>query len=100
MVNPFVWLTAGAYFCTGVVRYGVDDWFPAYFREVQKVSLTSASFQIAAWGLPIVATLGSILSGYVSDRFFAGRRAPVAAALYFIETVIILMEPRRHRAGA
>lgn len=91
LVNPFVWLTAGAYFCTGVVRYGVDDWFPAYFREVQNVSLTSASFQIAAWGLPIVATLGSILSGYVSDLFFQGRRAPVAAGLYFIETVIILI---------
>lgn len=91
VVNPFIWLTAGAYFCTGVVRYGVDDWFPAYFREVQKVSLTSLSFQLVAWGLPIVATLGSILSGYVSDLFFAGRRAPVAAGLYFIETIIILI---------
>ncbi|HOW70941.1 MAG TPA: MFS transporter [Phycisphaerae bacterium] len=91
MVNPFIWLTAGAYFCTGVVRYGVDDWFPAYFREVQKVSLTSFAFQLVAWGLPLVATMGSILSGYVSDLLFQGRRAPVAAALYFIETVIILI---------
>lgn len=89
--NKFIWLTAWAYFCTGVVRYGVDDWFPKYFQEARGVSFQSASFQLVAFLIPLVATLGSILSGYVSDLYFAGRRAPVAAALYFIETVIILI---------
>ncbi|MBK8269039.1 MAG: MFS transporter [Planctomycetes bacterium] len=86
-----VWLTAWAYFCTGVVRYGVDDWFPKYFQEVRHVSLLSAEFQFTAWMIPIVATLGSIASGYVSDIYFKGRRAPVAAFLYFAETIIILI---------
>ncbi|MBE7506140.1 MAG: MFS transporter [Planctomycetia bacterium] len=89
--NPMVWLTAWAYFCTGVVRYGVDDWFPKYFQEVQHVSLTSAPFQWTAFMIPAVATIGSIASGYVSDLMFKGRRAPVAAALYLAETVIILI---------
>ena len=89
--KPMVWLTAWAYFCTGVVRYGIDDWFPKYFQEVQHVSLTSATFQITAWMIPIVATLGSICSGYISDLVFKGRRAPVAAFLYFVETGIILV---------
>lgn len=89
--NKFIWLTAGAYFCTGVVRYGVDDWFPAYFREARGISQLSAAFQITAWSLPLVATLGSITSGYISDLCFQGRRAPVAAGLYFIETLIILI---------
>jgi OPA family glycerol-3-phosphate transporter-like MFS transporter len=31
------------------------------------------------------------VSGYVSDIVFKGRRAPVAAALYLIETIIILL---------
>lgn len=91
MSKPMVWLTAWAYFCTGVVRYGVDDWFPKYFQEVQHVSLKSAAFQWTAFLIPAVATLGSIASGYVSDLMFKGRRAPVAATLYFVETLIILI---------
>lgn len=94
--NPLVWLTAWAYFCTGVVRYGVDDWFPKYFREVQKVSLTSTAFQVTAFLIPASATLGSIMSGYISDLAFKGRRAPVAAALYFVETGIILIGAQAH----
>lgn len=89
--NPMIWLCAGSYFCTGVVRYSVDDWFPKYFQEVQHVSLKSRSFQFTAFMIPFVATLGSILSGYVSDLMFGGRRAPVAATLYFAETAIILI---------
>ena len=46
------------------------------------------------FGIPLVATLGSLVSGYVSDIFFKGRRAPVAAALYLLETVIILAAAR------
>ena len=45
---------------------------------------------IVASVIPLVATLGSLVSGYVSDLLFDGRRAPVAAALYFLETVVIL----------
>lgn len=94
--NKFVWLTAWAYFCTGVVRSGVDDWFPAYFKEERGVALTSGMFQFVAFAIPLVATLGSIISGFVSDLIFDGRRAPVAAFLYFAETVIILIGAQMH----
>lgn len=89
--NPLVWLTAWAYFCTGVVRYGVDDWFPKYLQEVGGLSMKSWAFQAVAWGVPISATVGSILSGYASDLLFGGRRAPVAIFLYAVETVILLI---------
>lgn len=98
--NPLVWLTAWAYFCTGVVRAGVDLWFPQYFQEVQGVDLRSRVFQITAFMIPFVATLGSIASGYVSDLFFRGRRAPVAAFLYFTETAIILVAAQAHSLTA
>jgi MFS transporter, OPA family, glycerol-3-phosphate transporter len=89
--NPFVWITGFAYACTGVVRCGIDDWFAKYFVEARHIPLTAASFQLLAFLIPAVATLGSIVSGYISDLYFQGRRAPVAAVLYFIETVIILV---------
>jgi OPA family glycerol-3-phosphate transporter-like MFS transporter len=89
--NPAVWICALAYACTGAVRQGIDQWFPRYLSEVYKVDFNSAQFNTVAFLLPLVATLGSLTSGYVSDIFFAGRRAPVAAALYLIETGIILL---------
>jgi OPA family glycerol-3-phosphate transporter-like MFS transporter len=89
--NKMVWLTSWAYFCTGVVRYGIDDWFPKYFREVRGLDLFSFKVQWVAWSIIIAATVGSIISGYVSDLFFRGRRAPVAAFLYFTETCLLLI---------
>ena len=88
--NPAVWICALAYACTGAVRAGIDQWFPRYMSEVYNVDMKSAQFQVLAWSIPIVATLGSLTSGYISDVFFAGRRAPVAAILYGVETLIIL----------
>lgn len=88
--NPVVWVVALAYACTGAVRQGVDQWFPSYMQEVFDTDLKSAKFQFLAFMIPFVASAGSLISGYVSDMVFKGRRAPVAAGLYFIETVIIL----------
>jgi OPA family glycerol-3-phosphate transporter-like MFS transporter len=50
--------------------------------------------------IPLVASLGSFSSGYISDTLFKGRRAPVAAGLYFIETAIILLAAQFHSAKA
>lgn len=88
--NPVVWIVASAYACTGAVRQGIDQWFPRFMQEVHHVGLNSTQFQILVYLIPLVATLGSLVSGYISDVFFEGRRAPVAAALYFLETLVIL----------
>jgi MFS transporter, OPA family, glycerol-3-phosphate transporter len=88
--NPVVWIVALAYACTGAVRQGIDQWFPRFMQEVHHVRLSSPQFQILVYLIPLVATLGSLASGYISDLVFNGRRAPVAAGLYFLETIIIL----------
>jgi OPA family glycerol-3-phosphate transporter-like MFS transporter len=98
--NPVVWVTACAYACTGAVRQAVDQWFPRYMQDLYQVDLKSASFQSLAFLIPFVASAGSLISGYVSDTLFKGRRAPVAAALYFLETGIILMAAQFHSANA
>jgi OPA family glycerol-3-phosphate transporter-like MFS transporter len=88
--NPVVWITALAYACTGVVRQSVDQWFPKFVEQAYQIDLKSPRFAMLVFGIPLVATAGSLASGYVSDVFFKGRRAPVAAALYLLETVVIL----------
>ena len=89
--NPLVWIIALAYACTGAVRQCIDQWFPRYFQEVHHLELSSARFQWLGFLIPFVASSGSLISGIISDRFFQGRRAPVAAWIYFIEVCVILV---------
>src|SRR5438477_870023 len=88
--NRVVWIIALAYACTGAVRQGIDQWFPRFMQEAHHVDYQSAQFQLVAFSIPFVASAGSLLSGFISDKVFQGRRAPVAASLYFLETFIIL----------
>jgi len=98
--NPAVWITACAYACTGAVRQAVDQWFPRYMQDLYHVDLRSAQFQFLAFLIPLVASAGSLMAGYVSDTLFKGRRAPVAAVLYFLETAIILLAAQFHGVNA
>jgi MFS transporter, OPA family, glycerol-3-phosphate transporter len=98
--NPVVWIIAAAYACTGAVRQVIDQWFPRFMREAHHVDFQSAQFQLVAFSIPFVASLGSLISGYVSDKVFEGRRAPVAAALYFLETAVILSAAQFHSTNA
>ncbi len=88
--NPAVWIIALAYACTGSVRQGLDQWFFRFMQEVHHLNLNDARFKYLGIGIPLVAAIGSLASGYISDIVFKGRRAPVAAGLYFLETAIIL----------
>src|SRR6266850_2006185 len=99
VTNPVVWITACAYACTGAVRQAVDQWFPRYMQDLYAVDLKSAKFQFLAFLIPLVASAGSLMSGYISDTLFKGRRAPVAATLYFLETAIILLAAQFHTAN-
>ena len=98
--NPVVWIVACAYACTGAVRQGIDQWFPLFMLEVHHVNFQSAQFQILAASIPFVASAGSLISGFVSDKVFHGRRAPVAAFLYFLETGVILAAAQFHSVNA
>jgi len=98
--NPVVWIIACAYACTGAVRQGIDQWFPLFMREVHHVDYQSAQFQFLAFSIPLVASAGSLISGFISDKIFHGRRAPVAAVLYFLETFVILSAAEFHSVNA
>src|SRR5204863_6845719 len=88
--NPVIWIIALAYACTGAVRQGIDQWFFRFMQEVHHFDLGDVRFKYLGILIPLVASLGSLISGYISDLVFNGRRAPVAAGLYFLEAVIIL----------
>ncbi len=89
--NRIVWIVAAAYFCTGFVRSAIEGWWAKYLEDIWNAGKASGPYDALSWGLPITATLGSLCSGLVSDRFFGGRRAPVAATLYFSQLCFTLI---------
>src|SRR5213083_2542337 len=98
--NPVIWIVACAYACTGSVRQGIDQWFPRFMQEAHHLDYQSTQFQLLAFSIPFVASVGSLISGFISDKIFRGRRAPVAAGLYFLETAVILIAAQLFTANA
>lgn len=90
VTNKYVWIMACAYACTGAVRQTVDQWFPRYMQEAHKIDLDSPLFLVVGFLIPFVASAGSFISGWISDRLFGGRRAPVAAGIYCLEVLVII----------
>lgn len=90
--NPLVWFYAVAYGCTGAVRHAADQLAPMYFEDCLGFNMKTALPAVAAFTLvlvPVVAVCGSVLSGWISDRFFKGNRYPVAMVLYYAEACVI-----------
>jgi len=90
--NPLIWFYAVAYACTGAVRSSSDQLAVLFFDEVLKLRMENKPFAeifTVTYAVPMVAVIGSLVSGIISDRFFKGHRSPVAMALYFIQAVLI-----------
>ncbi len=90
VTNPVIWIVACAYACTGAVRQGIDQWFPRFMQEVYHVDFNSRSFSASAFPDSLGRLAGLAHVRLCFGLAFQGRRAPVAAGLYLIETVIIL----------
>ena len=85
--NPYLWVVAATFFLLDVNRYGFVNWLPAYLDERQ-VSMGVIGFGvrdvISRLIHPLAGALGAIVAGWATDRFFAGRRAPVIAVLLLL----------------
>ncbi len=90
MTNKFMWITGFAYLSTGVVRNGLEQWFPSYLTEIHNFGQASWQFGAQAALMPISALLGAISAGYISDKLFNSRRGPVVALMYFAQAVVLV----------
>ena len=70
--NPYVWILAFASAFMYISRYAVNSWGPYYFEAAKGYSLTQANSLVAISA--VCGILGTASSGFVSDKFFKGRR--------------------------
>jgi sugar phosphate permease len=60
-------------------RYGYLDWGVSLIKEVQGESVGSAAIKFAI--LPAGGIVGAFGSGWITDRLFGGRRAPMICGM-------------------
>jgi sugar phosphate permease len=77
--NPRIWILAVGLFGVDAVRYGFLDWAPSHLAQVQHTGPLVAALKTAVF--PLAGTAGALSSGWITDRFFQSRRAPVCAIL-------------------
>jgi OPA family glycerol-3-phosphate transporter-like MFS transporter len=87
--NKFLWYIAIANAFIYFLRYGIGDWAPTYLVTAKGFSNTDAAWSIFWFeyaGIP-----GTILCGWISDRFFRGRRAPIGIIYLVLMLFAILV---------
>jgi len=87
-----IWIVALSLFWLNIVRYGFIDWVPTYMFEVQKATISTAAYKAIA--LPIAGSLGALCAGWLTDKYFQSRRAPVAAIMLLLLGVFAWLYPR------
>lgn len=94
--NRSLWCLAVANAFVYFVRYGVVDWVPTYLQTAKHFDFqqSSVAWSVFEWaGVP-----GTILCGWVSDRYFRSRRAP-ATILFMVPTLLGLVVYGLNRQG-
>ncbi len=83
--NPYLWVVAITFFMLDLNRYGFVNWMPKFVDAVasREASPFLADFKkmMSICIHPLAGALGAFTAGWATDRFFAGRRAPVIALL-------------------
>ncbi len=84
--NRQVWLMGLGLFFVNIMRYGFLTWAPTYLFETQGASIDKAAYSSVIF--PIGGALGAVVAGYVTDRWFQSRRAPVAGISLILASVL------------
>ena len=93
--NGALWAIAIANAFVYFVRYGILDWAPLYLQNVKDFNFSKSGF--AYFGFELAGIVGTILCGWVSDKIFKGKRAPVNAifmALTALAIVVYWLNPK------
>lgn len=95
--NRFLWAIAFANAFVYLVRYGIQDWAPIYLIEIKGFTEAESSWAYSAY--EIAAIPGTLICGWLSDKVFKGKRAPVSIifmALIIIAITVYWLNPAGH----
>ena len=87
--NPFVWILALSSAFMYVSRYAINGWGVLFLQEVKGYSLATATQVISVNAL--LGIIGTVFSGWLSDRLFHGRRNVLAFGFGVLNTLALTL---------
>lgn len=87
--NPFVWILALSSSFMYVSRYAINGWGVLFLQEVKGFSLATATQVISVNAL--LGIVGTVFSGWLSDKFFHGRRNVLACGFGVLNTLALCL---------
>ncbi|MCD7901823.1 MAG: MFS transporter [Bacteroides sp.] len=87
--NPFIWILALSSACMYVSRYAINSW-GIFFLENQKAYSSVEASSIVAVS-SVCGIVGTVLSGFLSDKFFKGNRTLPAVIFGIGNTLAIAL---------
>lgn len=74
--NPYIWILALASACMYISRYAINGWGVIFLQETKGFSLAAATQIISINAF--LGIIGTVFSGWMSDRWFNGSRYSIA----------------------
>ena len=87
--NPYIWILAVSYFFVYIIRQAISVWTVLYLVEDKGYTQLGAG-GVIFW-FEMGGIVGSLLAGWVSDRFFSANRGPVNALFCLFSILAIYM---------
>lgn len=87
--NPFVWILALSSACMYISRYAINGWGVLFLQEAKGFSLASATQIISINAL--LGVIGTVFSGWMSDRLFKGNRNMPAFLFGVLNTLSLIL---------
>ena len=70
--NPFIWIISVSNFCIYVIRLTILDWGASFLTETKGMDIAEAGGILATTEI-LGGTMGMLLAGWLSDKFFASK---------------------------
>jgi len=75
--NKVIWLVALANFFVYIVRFGFLDWGPTFLKQCKGIPVAKGGLMII--GFELAAVVGTVFTGWLTDKLFGGRGARICA---------------------
>lgn len=86
--NKLLWFIAIANAFVYLVRNGIINWAPTYLQEAKHFTSSEAAWSASVYELAAIP--GTLLCGFISDKVFKGRRAPVTIIFMLVTLLAVL----------
>lgn len=87
--NKWVWMIALANAFVYCARYGIVSWSPYYLVQVKHMSTSTGMLGFALFELPAIP--GTILIGWLTDKYFGSRRAPMSVICMILFIAVLFV---------